>query len=62
MRTQFIDFERAETIEKAHEIAPWACGIVEMEEGFKAYECSNEFWNYLDESFDESDYMNYQTY
>lgn len=57
MRKQFINFEQAGTLREAAEIAPWACGIVEMEGGFKAFESSDEFYRVLDEFEEEPSYI-----
>lgn len=57
MRKQFITFEQAETLKEAFEIVPWAFGIMEIEGGFKAYECIEEFYRVLDEFEEEPKYI-----
>ena len=46
MKTQFISNDEAQTIDQAYTIAPWACEIIQVEGGYKAFESATdaEIW------------------
>lgn len=42
MRTSFLDFNDAPTLEDAEVLAPWACAIIEADGGWKAFESASD--------------------
>ena len=46
MRQLFIPFCDAETFDEAEGVAPWACKIVEVEDGWLAFESADDYYTW----------------
>jgi hypothetical protein len=42
MRTSFMDYDEAPTLQDAEALAPWACAVIEAEGGWQAFESATD--------------------